>query len=51
MELFQSLNDDGVTVIMITHDKKIAEHAKTIYHIVDGEIYPDVKSKEVTADE
>ena len=38
-------------MIMITHDKKIAEHAKTIYHIVDGEIYPDVKSKEVTADE
>ncbi len=38
MELFQKLNDEGVTVIMITHDKEIAEHAERIVDIFDGEI-------------
>ena len=38
MELFQSLNDEGVTIIMITHDAKVASHAKKVLHIIDGEI-------------
>ena len=38
MELFQSLNDEGVTIIMITHDANVANHAKKVLHIVDGEI-------------
>jgi putative ABC transport system ATP-binding protein len=38
MELFQSLNDEGVTVVMITHDRKIAEHAKRVVTIFDGEL-------------
>ena len=38
MDLFQQMNDEGVTVIMITHDSKIAHHAKRIVHIFDGEI-------------
>ena len=38
MELFQSLNDEGVTIIMITHDANVASHAKKILHIIDGEI-------------
>lgn len=38
MELFQTLNDEGVTVIMITHDSGIAGHAKRIVDIFDGEI-------------
>ena len=42
MELFQRLNDEGVTVIMITHDANIASHAKKTYHIFDGEIFDDV---------
>lgn len=36
MELFQKLNDDGVTIVMITHDREVAEHAKRILHIRDG---------------
>ena len=36
MELFQSLNDDGVSVLMITHDAEIAEHAKRVVTIRDG---------------
>lgn len=38
MELFEKLNEEGVTIVMITHDKNIALHAKRAYHIIDGEI-------------
>ena len=38
MELFKALNDEGVTIIMITHDANVASHAKKIFHIIDGEI-------------
>lgn len=44
MELFQKLNDEGVTVIMITHDRNIAAHAKRIVDIFDGELKPHVDS-------
>ena len=36
MELFHELNDEGRTIIMITHDKHIAEHAGRIVKILDG---------------
>lgn len=38
MELFQQLNDEGVTIIMITHDRNIAGYAKRIVDIFDGEL-------------
>lgn len=38
MELFQRLNDEGVTVIMITHDRNIANYAKRVVDIFDGEL-------------
>lgn len=38
MELFQKLNDEGVTIVMITHDPKIAAHAKRVIQIIDGVI-------------
>jgi len=38
MELFAQLNEEGVTVIMITHDREIARHARRIVDIFDGEI-------------
>jgi ABC-type antimicrobial peptide transport system, ATPase component len=44
MELFKTLNDEGVTVVMITHDQNVANHAKRGFHIIDGEI----SSMEVT---
>ena len=36
MELFQKLNDEGVSVLMITHDADIAAHAKRVVTIKDG---------------
>lgn len=38
MELFQKLNEEGVTIVMITHDAGIANHAKRVMHIIDGVI-------------
>ncbi|MFP3153221.1 ABC transporter ATP-binding protein [Lachnospiraceae bacterium ZAX-1] len=38
MQLFSELNEEGVTVVMITHDRNIASNAKRIVHIIDGEI-------------
>ena len=38
MELFRKLNDDGVTIVMITHDSEIASYAKRQICIRDGRI-------------
>lgn len=38
MELFKKLNEEGVTVLMITHDPEIAAHAKRVVMIRDGEL-------------
>jgi len=37
LELFNQLHTDvGVTVVLVTHDQKVAAHAKRIIHIQDG---------------
>ena len=36
MALFEALNQEGVTILMITHEQEVAEHAKIIYRIKDG---------------
>ena len=38
MELFHSLNDEGKTVIIITHDPTVAESCKQKIEISDGKI-------------
>ena len=38
MDLFKELNEEGVTIVMITHEPDIAAHAKRIIHIKDGEV-------------
>jgi putative ABC transport system ATP-binding protein len=38
MEIFSQLNEQGMTIVMITHEPSIAASAKQIYHIRDGEI-------------
>ena len=46
MELFRQLNDEGVTVVMITHDRKVAEQADRIVYIIDGELSNDKQEVE-----
>jgi len=41
MNIFQDLNEQGHTIVMITHEPDIAEHAKRIIHILDGRIDKD----------
>lgn len=41
MAIFQKLNHDGHTIVMITHEPDIAEHAKRIIHLKDGQIIKD----------
>ncbi|TGE31869.1 ABC transporter ATP-binding protein [Desulfosporosinus sp. Sb-LF] len=38
MQLFKELNDEGRTIIMITHDTSIAKHSKRIVNILDGRL-------------
>lgn len=38
IELFHELNEEGVTIIIITHDAGIASHAKRIVKILDGNL-------------
>lgn len=50
MRLFKKLNEEGVTIIMITHDPKIAENAKKVYYIIDGVISEDEEQARSTAE-
>lgn len=43
MEILQKLNDEGNTIIFVTHETYTAEHAKRIIRIKDGEIISDEK--------
>ena len=38
MEILEELNDQGKTVVMITHDNDIAKRAKRSIHILDGKL-------------
>ena len=41
MEIFRGLSDEGMTIIMITHEPSIAACADKTYRILDGELYTD----------
>jgi len=36
MELFKQLNDEGVTIIQVTHSEKNASYGKRVIHLLDG---------------
>lgn len=44
MAIFQKLNEEGHTLVMITHEPNIAEHAKKIIHIRDGKIVEESRN-------
>ena len=43
MKILQDLSNQGNTVIMVTHDKLIAEYAKRVIRMLDGKVVEDVK--------
>jgi len=42
MKIFQELNNEGHTIILVTHETYTAEHAKRILQVKDGNIISDV---------
>ncbi len=36
--MFKELNDEGITIILITHDVNVARQANRIMSIFDGEL-------------
>jgi putative ABC transport system ATP-binding protein len=46
MGIFQELNDEGKTVVLITHEPDIAQHAKRIVHVRDGKIQQDERNEQ-----
>jgi putative ABC transport system ATP-binding protein len=41
MNLFQRLHDQGNTIVLVTHEQDIAQHAHRIIHIRDGKVERD----------
>lgn len=41
LEIFRRLNEEGVTIIMVTHDEEVARVAKRVIRIHDGRIIAD----------
>ncbi len=41
MQIFQELNDEGSTIVMVTHEPDIGQHCKRLVHIKDGQVLDD----------
>ena len=42
LDLFERINADGQTILMVTHSVKAASHAKRVLFIKDGEVYHQI---------
>ena len=53
MALFQELNAEGVTIVLVTHEPEVAVYAKRIVEVRDGRIVRDepVKNRRMAADD
>jgi putative ABC transport system ATP-binding protein len=41
MALFQALNDQGITIVLVTHEPEVAQYAKRVVEVRDGRIVRD----------
>jgi putative ABC transport system ATP-binding protein len=44
MVLFESLHTTGQTIVLVTHEKDIAEHARRQVHLKDGKVERDFEA-------
>ncbi len=49
LRIFSRLNDEGRTVVLITHEPDVAEQAKRVIHLADGRIVEDRRLVELDA--
>lgn len=49
MDLIQKINDNGNTILVVTHEEDIAQMCKRIVHLKDGVIVEDKKVEQVRA--
>ena len=45
LDVFQSLNGEGRTVVMITHENEVSKRAKRVIRLLDGRIVEDVRTR------
>jgi putative ABC transport system ATP-binding protein len=38
MNMMHEMNQNGMTIVMVTHDEAIAEHSERVIHLLDGRI-------------
>lgn len=51
MALLQQLNDQGITIVLVTHEHEIAQHAKRIVLFRDGEVVSDQANAQIRTPE
>ena len=49
LALFQALNRDGVTVVIVTHDPEVARHARRVIRFRDGRLLSDTRQEPADA--
>lgn len=47
MTLFSELNQEGITIVLVTHETDIAEHASRQVRFLDGRIVQDTRTREI----
>ena len=45
LNVFDALNEQGVTIVMVTHEEEVAQRARRIVRLRDGQVESDVRSR------
>jgi len=51
LRLFNEINDEGQTILMVTHSVKAASHAKRVLFIKDGEVFHQIYKANMSNEE
>ena len=49
--MFQKINENGQTILMVTHSTKAASHANRVLFIKDGEVFHQIYRGSMTNDQ